>query len=213
MNQYKKPIQFAFLLLSGAAFLLNAGHRPAGLKQTKGWVIAGSNPERYEMGVEPGSGRNGTTAASIASTSKKDNGFGTYMQLSNVGEFAGKRIRMKGWMKAQDVTGWAGFWLRIDYYYQGGNSILGFDNMKDGGIEDRSVKGTTDWKEYEIVLDVPEIATDLAFGALLSGKGKIWFDDIRMEVVGKDVPVTAKSAEPRPDISLESPANLDFEAP
>jgi hypothetical protein len=41
-----------------------------------------------------------------------------------------------------------------------------------------------------VVLDVPDAATGIAFGALLSGDGTLWVDDLTFEVVGKDIPTT-----------------------
>jgi hypothetical protein len=38
---------------------------------------------------------------------------------------------------------------------------LGFDNMSD-----HAVKGTTDWKMYSVVLDVPDDAKNIFLGAL-----------------------------------------------
>ncbi len=61
--------------------------------------------------------------------------------------------------------------------------MLGFDNM-----DNRAVKGTTEWQKYEIILDVPENAVGIAFGSFVSGKGQAWVDDFQLKVVGKDVP-------------------------
>jgi hypothetical protein len=51
--------------------------------------------------------------------------------------------------EATEVTGWAGLWLRID----GPNGVLVIDNM-----EDRALRGTTDWIQAAIVLDVADQA-------------------------------------------------------
>jgi len=98
------------------------------------------------------------------------------------------------------VSDWAGLWLRVD----GPKSEpLAFDNM-----QERAIKGDTDWTKYEIVLDVPDHAAEIAFGLLLSGKGQVWMDDLKFEVVGKDVPTTGKGLEKE---TVASPINLDFE--
>jgi len=54
----------------------------------------------------------------------------------------------------------------------------------------RYIHGTTDWTEHSIVLDVPESATNIAFGIMLGGNGTVWFDDVSFEVVGNDVSIT-----------------------
>lgn len=170
------------------------------------WFKAGSKPKSYEMGIDKGAGQDGKNAATIKSIDKKISGFGTLMQNCLPDKFLGKRVRMKGFLKTKDVSDWAGLWFRIDQ--NGSKASVGFDNMHDGK-KDRSVKGTTDWTKYEIVLDVPNYATNLAYGALLVGTGQIWFDNIEFEVVGNTIPVTGKEAER--NITPNEPSNLDFE--
>jgi len=184
------------LLIVAAALLFCSFDLP------KGWFIAGSKPQLYHMGIDPNGGRDGKHAATIQGK-KKARGFGTLMQNCWPTKYLGKRVRMSGYLKSVDVKHWAGFWLRVD---QASGPALSFDNMKTG--EDRSVKGSTDWKKYDIVLDVPLRATNLAYGALLVGKGQIWFDDITFEVVNDSVPTTVYNNGKMP---AEEPVNLDFE--
>ncbi len=120
-----------------------------------GWFIAGSAPKSYDMGTDKGAGQNGKNAATIKSIDSTVNGFGTLMQQCSPGKYLGKRVRMTGYMKSKDVKDWAAFWLRIDQ--KGSMQPLSFDNMHDMS-KDRSIKGTTDWTKYEIVLDVPDKA-------------------------------------------------------
>ena len=165
----------------------------------KGWFKAGSKPEQYDMGTDKGAGKDGKNVATIRSTSKKTNGFGTLMQTSLPDKYLGKRVRMSGYMKSENVEGWGSFWFRIDK--TSSEQALAFDNMAD-----RPVKGTTDWTKYEIVLDVPMDASGIAYGALLDGRGQIWFDNMDFEIVDKSVPVTGINLE-----ILKTPRNLSFE--
>src|SRR5262245_54877887 len=57
-------------------------------------------------------------------------------------------------------------------------------------MENRPIKGTTDWKKYGLVLDVPEESISINFGVLLSGGGQAWVDDLQLEVVSQDVLTT-----------------------
>src|SRR5438045_796302 len=102
------------------------------------------------------------------------------MQTCLADKYLGKRVRMSGYMKSKDVTEWAAFWFRVDQ--ANSDKELSFDNMHDGK-KDRSIKGTTEWTKYDIVLDVPLKASNLAYGALLGGTGQIWFENITFEVV------------------------------
>ncbi|HLN72951.1 MAG: hypothetical protein ACM3O8_00670 [Methylococcaceae bacterium] len=170
-----------------------------------GWFTAGSKPQSYEMGIDKGAGQSGKNAATIKSKDASIDGFGTLMQQFNPGQYLGKRVRMSGYVKSVNVTNWAGLWFRVDQ--AGSKQSLSFDNM-----EKRAIKGTTGWKKYEIVLDVPNHASLIAFGALLAGTGQIWFDNIKFEIVDNSVPTTDMIATAVKDASAASaPANLDFE--
>jgi len=91
-----------------------------------------------------------------------------------VGDYLGKKIKLSGYLKSKDITGWAGFWMRVDDEKR----ALRFNNM-----HDRAVKGTTDWTKYEIILDVPKKAVYIGFGGLIDGNGKLWFDSLKIEVL------------------------------
>jgi hypothetical protein len=69
-------------------------------------------------------------------------------------------------------------------------------------MEERAIKGTTDWKKYEIVLDVPLNASNIGFGALLSETGQIWLEKLNFEIVDTTVPTTGKKRDE---------PNLDFD--
>ena len=109
----------------------------------------------------------------------------------------GKKIRYSGWIKTAGVTrGFAGLWWRAD----GEAGVLAFDNMQARGI-----KGDTDWKEYEVVLEIPEKTININFGAILPGDGKAWFDDLKVEIGGQEY-----DAAGRFDFGFESGAPKGF---
>ena len=83
---------------------------------------------------------------------------------------------------------------------------------------DRQIKGTNDWKQYEVVLDVPQEGTaQVFFGAMLVGKGQMWVDDFKIEAVDKTVKTTGRTREPvqsQQELPKGLPTtlkNLDFE--
>jgi len=102
-------------------------------------------------------------------------GFGVATGTFPVKAAAGRRITFSGAIKTTDLDGFAGLWWRAD----GPTGVLAFDNM-----QARAVKGTTDWKRYEIVLDIPRDTVNINFGVLMPGKGTAWFDDLRVELDG-----------------------------
>ena len=97
----------------------------------------------------------------------------------------------------------ASLWFRVDQCKS--EESLSFDNMGD-----RPVVGTTDWHKYEIVLDVPNNASLLAYGVLLIGTGQVWFDNISFDIVDETTPTTGSINGKKSAMKTE-PVNLDFE--
>ena len=191
-----KTFTLKILLLVGILLLFLSFEVPSG------WFKAGSKTESYDMGIDKGSGMDGKNAATIKSVDKEIDGYGTLMQSFDPEKFRGKRIRLTGHIKSTNVAEKAGFWLRVGQ--ANSQNFLAFDNMMD-----RPIVGTTDWKKYEIVLDVPEAASKISYGALLRGTGQIWFDKLSFEIVDTSTPTTGKKAD-RIKVKDE-PMNLDFE--
>jgi hypothetical protein len=125
------------------------------------------------------------------------------MQRCEPDNYLGKRIKMTGYVKSENVSSWAGLWIRVDE--ANSKRYLTFDNMGD-----RPITGTTDWKKYEIVVDVPRNASRISYGALLGETGQIWFDNITFEIVDQTVPTTGIFKRNK-STSLPEPTNLDFE--
>jgi len=182
-----------WFVLAFAAGWIPAADLPAG------WMKAGSYPGEYEMGVDRTNKHEGRAVAFIKGTAAQFHGFGTLMQMATPGEYRGKRVRLSANVKSEKVSNWAGLWFRVDGVERG--EVLAFDNM-----QQRPIKGTTDWKRVAIVLDVPKEAAGLAFGLLLDGGGQVWMDDLKFEVVKSDVSVTGNTS-----LISSPPRNLDFE--
>jgi len=191
-----KTITLKAIFFIAVIFMLLAFEIPSGLFK------AGSKSDSYEMGLDKCAGMDGKNAATIKSVEDIVDGYGTLMQSSSPDKFKGKRIRLSGYIKTSDVTGKAGFWLRIGQ--ANSQSFLAFDNMME-----RPVVGTTDWKKYDIVLDVSDKASKISYGALLRGTGQMWFDKLTFEVVDASVPTTGKKIINVKTVS--EPLNLDFE--
>jgi RNA polymerase sigma factor (sigma-70 family) len=96
--------------------------------------------------------------------------------------FLGKRIRASGWLKTSNVEVMAGATLVI---MNAEGRIFADDPMTG-----RPVLGTTDWKQIEIVTDVPSEPCTLYFGPALYGAGELWADDFQIAVAPSDTPIT-----------------------
>jgi hypothetical protein len=169
-----------------------------------GWGVFGDYADDYEIGVDYSVAYSGRASGCIKSRANP-RGYVTLMQSFKADNYLGKRLRLSGFVKVQDVKSYAGLWMRVDGPKDTSSkrNILGFDNMVD-----RPIKGTTDWRKYYVVLDVPENSILIAFGIGMSGPGQVWLDEIQFELVGNDVPTTNLQE----STSLPTrPINLDFE--
>ncbi|MFT3826268.1 MAG: S41 family peptidase [Chitinophagaceae bacterium] len=93
--------------------------------------------------------------------------------------FGGKKLVLTGYVKTVDVTGYAGLWMRVD----GRQGMFSVDNM-----EDRGIKGTSDWKKYTITLNYDEEeATQVYLGGVLVGGGKMWIDNLELTIDGTPI--------------------------
>lgn len=158
-----------------------------------GWFLAGSQPQSYSTGVDASGVAFLTSSADV-----QGNGFGSLMQSIQATNYVGKRVRFSATVRSENLTGWAGLWMRVDQ----GTKPVAFDNM-----QTRAIKGTTGWTTYDVVLDVPADATSISFGALVSSNGGIWLRGASFELVGLDVPTTGMPMQRT--MPLE-PVNLDF---
>tara|TARA_B110000046_G_scaffold157892_1_gene169537 strand:+ start:13799 stop:14179 length:381 start_codon:yes stop_codon:yes gene_type:complete len=122
-------------------------------------------------------------------------GFGIIMQTFDADMYLDKKVKLTGYIKSSEVNGWAGMSMRVD----DSKGIVSFDNM-----QDRSIKGSSPWTKYEIVLSVPKKSTTINYGVLLSGGGEVWMDNLSFEVVGDAEEKIGKTR-------LKAPANANFE--
>lgn len=169
-----------------------------------GWILAGSMPANYSTGVDRGTTRNGQPSAYLRSAAPVTGGFGTLMQSIGASEYAGKRVRLRAWVSPKDVADWAGLWMRVNK----GQAVVAFDNM-----QSRAIQGTQDWEAHDVVLDVPNDATSISFGILLSGTGAVWMNGLTFEAVGQDVALTSAGKWPPSKLTPKMaahPVNLDF---
>jgi hypothetical protein len=193
-----------FILSASALFLSLSVATPvcaaAELGAPPGWEIRGDDRDKFETGVDPQMTHNGKPSAFIISKAEKIQGLASLKQKIAATNYIGKRLRLSGWLKTENVVDASGLWMRVD---NAERKALELDNM-----EKRPVKGTTDWKQYSVVLDVPRGAETIHFGFILSQTGKLWVSDLHLEPVSKDTPSTNMLSDSRkpPD----EPVNLDF---
>jgi hypothetical protein len=121
--------------------------------------------------------------------------------------YDGEKITLSGYIKTENVTeGYAGLWMLIN----SSNEIITHSNMSENGII-----GTTDWKKYEITLDMNPINTrQIVIGGLLNGNGKMWLDNLNVRIDGKGIqqlkPYVLKSFPADEDKTFDAGSNIAF---
>lgn len=100
----------------------------------------------------------------------------TFLSTSVPADITGKQVELVGWVRTEDVNGWAGLWLRED----GSAGSVQFKNMHHSGLSD-----TNDWTECRLELPLDAEAERIVFGMLLSGTGRAWLDDVQLLVDGR----------------------------
>jgi len=108
-------------------------------------------------------------------------------------EIAGRWIELRGFLRTEGVTGFAGLWMRQD----GPTGPVQFDNM-----QARDLKGTTEWTQYTIRLPLDSTAQAVFVGVLMAGEGKVWADDLELLVDG--APFTAAQKRERVETVVDT---------
>ena len=159
---------------------MNLGFEQAGEKPSKpkAWTVSGdgfaTDAPGYEVGLDEAEAKSGKRSLKMKGTGQGR--FGNAYVKIPADVAAGKHVKISGWIKTKDVAakGYAGLWCRID----GTEVVLAHDNMAaridakgNVTVDNRGVRGTTDWKLYSVQHDVPSSARVIVFGALLTSEG------------------------------------------
>jgi C-terminal processing protease CtpA/Prc len=197
-----KKLQVIFLLLITCAGLF--AQKEANLdfeilenNEAKDWSAFGDG--NHKISFDANTSQNGSVSGTIESTGATSKFKALAYNIP--ADFGGKKIKLSGYIKTENVEGgWAGLWMRID-------PQIAFDNMKSRGI-----KGTTDWKKYEIELDYNSSAKTVVVGGLLVGTGKIWIDNLKVTVDGKSLDKAPEKelTKAQKDTEFDKGSNITF---
>jgi len=139
----------------------------------KGW--GGGPPGTFAVDGQIVHG--GRWALRIERDEKSPGGFTSVTKMIPI-DFAGTSLELRGFLRTQEISQFAGLWMRED----SDSGSVAFDNM-----QRRQLKGTTEWTEYSVTLPLDKAAKRLYFGVLAAGVGKVWADDLRLLVDGRPI--------------------------
>ena len=195
----KKLFVILFVIIAVVATIMIAKNNN---KVPKGWMFNAQDKSKYEIGIDNSTYESGNSSAFVISHNNSIKEFGNLMQAIKAENYLGKRLQLTAYIRSENAHR-VQMWIRIDGPNPKEGQSLEFDNM---GM--RPITGTTDWKQYSIVLDVPENSAVINYGFLIVGTGKFWVDNVKLTEVDKTVPVTNMNFK----YTLPSgPVNLNFE--
>jgi len=195
------PVGLSAIVAAAVISVVFAQVSSVGAAMPQGWFKTGSAPQSFDMGVVAESDSTGRQIAQIKSKGSENiSGFATFMQQFVADDYRGKAVRFSAKVRSRDVKNWAGLWMRVDDL---NGKITAFDNMQERGI-----KGTTDWTPFEIVLPVATDSKMISFGILLNGNGEVNMTDVSVEAISPMTPSTQPDSSVTP--ALKQPINLDF---
>ena len=157
----------------------------------KDWYI-GRESQHYRVYRDAKNHHSGSASVCLQSSGYKSD-WNTLLQVCKAGNYLNKRVKLTAWVRTAGLKGHASFLFRVDEY----SGTIRPDNMKE-----QSFTGNNKWHKVEMTLDIPETATSLTYGVLLSEKGEVWMDNISIE----EVPVRNAA-----HYIQHQPVNLGFE--
>jgi len=157
-------------LMSSGIYVIQSGSH-----STDSWFSRGLFSKHYDARMDQNIRWNGKPSLHVRSKGTKPIGIGLGKVAFEAKDYLNRRLRLTGHVKFENVSCWAGLWIRVDSAEE---AILGFDALRFGPVE-----GRTDWKPYEFVLEVPWNGQKIFSGMMLCGKGKVWAGGFELESI------------------------------
>jgi len=176
------------------------------------WLLRGSAPSNYDLRSDRVQVWAGTASALLVSHDKNvhPGQFGSILQEASAAPYLGKRVEFSVSVRAEDRgSGWEVWFSAID-----AGRVVIVRQMTNGFARNDQ------WARHRVVVDVPWSADAVAYGVSLQGKGSLWIDDARIDVVDTSLPtvgytlpnqIGVRAQVAAADGPLPAPSNMDFE--
>ncbi len=179
--------------LDRRAFVLENGDFERPGSEPEGWSLDGPAGHELAATVVHDEHHGGSASMKVASKNGEPSGIGGVVQYVRSDRWLGKRVRVAAWMKGLGALHVATLPAGAALYHPG---------LTQGGCELEAAA----WRECAVVLDVPAASDAFEIGVWTRRAAPMWVDDVRIEEVSADAPVTSPRVEPPPF------RNGDFEA-
>jgi len=144
------------------------------------WMSSAQYPGDFQITRDTTVAHGGRVSIRIHSD-EEPSGFANVSATLSPQPFIGHRIRFSVFLRSASLGGGGGMlWARAD---DANHRSVAFINT-----QTTPVRGTTDWAQVSISLDIPASASQLFVGALAFGPGSLWIDDARLESDGGAAP-------------------------
>lgn len=188
------------------------------------WYIGRVDSTQYDIAVDSEEVHSGKWSGHIFSLSDSSSNIGYLARSVDPDLFKLRRISLVAWSKTKDIKGSSYLYARMreipegkerslgKKVYDGISNFVGVDEHKLPEWiffnEEQPVDSDTQWTKHTFIIDVPQKAVALWFGAILDGRGKVWIDDFSYKLIG-----TLPGDTTYKDISsyIAKPRDLDFE--
>jgi hypothetical protein len=167
-----------------------------------GWGGGSARNQDYEFGTTVSPSVADKQAAYIrAKPDAAPNAYFVMFQCIKADDYIDRRVRLTCRLRTIDASAEQMF-LRVNGPAPEAGApsrVLNFYNMSD-----RPIRGTTNWDDYQVVLDVPPGAIKICYGFLLAGgKGEAWADGFSISTVSESVAVSVTPPRKPVNLSLE----------
>lgn len=158
------------------------GKQPKLRSWVQGWTLTGTRSDAYEVRCDDVFTDCAVPILRTRAFKSEPLGMGSLTHSEGAETWRGRRVALRAELRSGGVDGWAGLWMRVDGK---DGQVLAFDNM-----QNRALRGTSSFKWYSVVLDVPVEAERVSFGVLLHGPGAVFIRELVFEEVDVDVTST-----------------------
>ncbi len=171
ITKYSKSV-VGLVLLIVCGLALQAAELPAG------WLLMAKDREAYEIGTDLHVLYKGAPSLYLKGKEPmpKVAGLAEFVPAE---KYAGERVRFSAVTRTEGVEG-------------GAQLVFHVNRDKGPMIESIAgpIRGNSGWQNYAVVVDVPQDAINMNVGVALAGQGTVWLNDVKIEIVGSDVPTS-----------------------
>ncbi len=173
------------------AYVLTAGlpRQPQNLDWsagTQGWTFRGGPSQNFDWGIETNMVYQGKPCFFLKTKEGASFGKGVLQQAFEAYEYRGKRLRLSGFLKTEQIESsptWEPFkgGITLGLQIEGVNEML-----RRVSAREHPLQGTHDWTRHELEVDVPQTSISVGLGLVFTGRGQVWLSDVQLEVVDED---------------------------